>query len=64
MTVHRLKAPISARTYSVYQDNYLELAVELMLKTGQGILAANRIAAKTVAHQKQAGEFQTVRLRF
>lgn len=39
---------MSARPYSVYQDNYLELAVEFMLKTGQDILPVMERGSKRI----------------
>lgn len=43
-----VKENMSARPYSVYQDNYLELAVEFMLKTGQDILPVMERGSKRI----------------
>lgn len=44
----KVKEIMSARPYSVYQDNYLELAVEFMLKTGQDILPVMERGSKRI----------------
>lgn len=43
-----VKEIMSTRPYSVYQDNYLELAVEFMLKTGQDILPVMERGSKRI----------------